>query len=106
MTQITDISQLNLNGTYTYADYLIWWFEERIELIKGKIYKMSPAPSSYHQEVSYNITKKISWFLNKKKCKLFYAPFDVRLLRKSKENTDKQIVTVVPARYLCNMRCG
>lgn len=31
---ITDISQLDPNGTYTYADYLKWPFDESVELIK------------------------------------------------------------------------
>ena len=34
---ITDIDQLDLEGSYTYADYLLWQFRERVELIKGKI---------------------------------------------------------------------
>jgi hypothetical protein len=42
---VTDINQLDPDGTYTYADYLLWRIEERLELIKGKIFKMSPAPS-------------------------------------------------------------
>ncbi|MBS1503129.1 MAG: Uma2 family endonuclease, partial [Bacteroidetes bacterium] len=36
-----DISQ-----TYSYADYLKWTFDERLELIKGKVFKMTPAPGS------------------------------------------------------------
>lgn len=44
MMEITNINQLDLNGTYSYADYLLWKFSERVELIKGKILKMSPAP--------------------------------------------------------------
>ena len=95
MKTITDISQLDLNGSYTYADYLTWWFDERIELINGKIYKMSPAPSSYHQKVSINIIREISWFLKRKRYNVYAAPFDVRLFRKSKEHVDKQIFTVV-----------
>ena len=50
--EITNINQLDVtNGLYTYADYLLWKFEERLELIKGKIFKMSPAPlptKEYH----------------------------------------------------------
>jgi hypothetical protein len=34
---ITHLSQLDLNKTYSYADYLTWQFAERLELIKGKI---------------------------------------------------------------------
>jgi hypothetical protein len=52
MKKITDISQLDQNKQYTYADYLTWHFEERVELIKGWIYKMSPAPKRVHQEIS------------------------------------------------------
>ena len=37
---ITRLDQLDLNKTYSYADYLKWQFEERVELIKGKLFKM------------------------------------------------------------------
>ena len=33
-------AELDLNGTYTYADYLKWTFDERLEIIKGKIFPM------------------------------------------------------------------
>lgn len=49
---MNSIDTLDLNGTYTYADYLKWQFEERLELIKGKIFKMSPAPATRHQRIS------------------------------------------------------
>ena len=55
MTKTTDLSQLDLNGTYTYADYLSWQFDGAIELIMGKIMAMSPAPSSEHQGISLAI---------------------------------------------------
>ena len=48
--EVTNINQLDLvNGLYTYADYFLWKIEERIELLKGKIFKMSPAPAIPHQ---------------------------------------------------------
>jgi hypothetical protein len=31
MTKTTDLSQLDLNGTSTYADYLTWHFDDAIE---------------------------------------------------------------------------
>ena len=49
MSEITNINQLDLNGTYSYADYLLWKFTERVELIKGKVFQMSPTPSRKHQ---------------------------------------------------------
>lgn len=76
---ITDINQLDASQTYTYADYLTWQFEEMVELIKGKLFKMSPAPSSYHQELSSNLMISLGQQLHKRKCKLYHAPFDVRL---------------------------
>ncbi len=86
-------ADLDLNKLYTYADYYKWQFEERVELIKGKIFKMSPAPNSYHQELVGNIHTAINVFLRNKPCKVFIAPFDVRLIRKSKD--DKDIITVL-----------
>lgn len=79
MATITNINQLDMNGVYSYADYLLWKFEERVELIKGKIFKMSPAPSRRHQEVSMNITLRMGSVFKGHKCKLYAAPFDVRL---------------------------
>ena len=51
---VTDINQLDVNKKYTYADYLQWAFKERVELIKGMLFKMSPAPNLFHQKVSGN----------------------------------------------------
>ncbi len=80
-------------GYYTYADYLKWKFDEQVELIKGKIFKMSPAPFRIHQRISLDISSKLYHFLKGKSCKVYEAPFDVRLPVKSKKNQD--ITTVV-----------
>jgi Uma2 family endonuclease len=79
MGYITDINQLDLNKLYTYSDYLTWRFNERVELILGKIFKMSPAPQSQHQYISSALIVEIGSFLKRKPCKVFPAPFDVRL---------------------------
>jgi len=96
MKYITDISELDLNGTYSYADYLLWRFEERLELIKGKIFKMSPAPSVRHQRIASRLHTYIGRHFFNKSCELFSAPFDVRLLdiKKSKK-ANQDIYTVV-----------
>ena len=62
---ITDINELDLSKTYTYADYLSWQFEEMIEMIKGKVFRMSPAPSSSHQEISGRLIVDIVTYLRK-----------------------------------------
>jgi Uma2 family endonuclease len=96
MKYITDISELDLDGTYTYADYLTWRFEQSVELIKGKIFKMSPAPSVKHQRVSSKLHGRVFIALQKKSCDLFSAPFDVRLLDKKKSSkANAEVYTVV-----------
>lgn len=93
---ITDINQLDLNGTYTYADYLLWHFEERLELIKGKIFKMSPAPNTRHQRISTELQGNLYAFLKNQPCNLFSAPFDVRLFDSKKSAVAyRDIYTVV-----------
>lgn len=86
-------SDLDLSKTYNYADYLQWKFEERVELIKGRIFKMSPAPSSSHQRIARVILVSLDVFLQGNPCEVFFAPFDVRLTRKSKDN--QELTTVV-----------
>ncbi|WP_454961939.1 Uma2 family endonuclease [Capnocytophaga leadbetteri] len=91
--EITNINQLDpLYGVYSYADYLLWKFKERVELFKGKLFKMS-APSAIHQEISMRLAGELYQFFKGKDCKVFHAPFDVRLLKESQE--DKNIYTVV-----------
>jgi len=81
--------------TYTYADYLQWKFEERLELFRGKIFRLS-APNTKHQEISRNIVVPIALFLKKKTCKVFAAPFDVRLPVKNKKKDDEVTTVVQP----------
>lgn len=87
------LADLDLTKSYTYADYLKWSFDERVELIKGKIFKMSPSPGAMHQRLSSRIHIEIGQYLKGKKCEVFSAPFDIRLPRKSKD--DKDILTVL-----------
>ena len=87
-----NLSDLDLDKTYSYADYLKWEFEERLELIKGKIFKMTPAPNTFHQVVAGNTYGYLWSFLKGKSCQVFSAPFDVRLTRIKNE---QEILTVV-----------
>lgn len=91
---ITDISQLDPKGTYTYADYLKWQFDESVELIKGKLYRMSPAPKRAHQRAVGHLLVDISLFLMDKGCEIYTAPFDVRLPIRNERKPD-QLHTVV-----------
>lgn len=94
MPVITDISQLDLTKTYTSADYLSWRLDEFVELIRGKVRLMSPAPRVRHQKVARNLVRAIDPQLDDNACEVFFAPFDVRLTT-STPNGDAQISTVV-----------
>lgn len=90
-----EIKEPDLSGAYTYADYLTWEWDQLAELIHGKIFKMSPAPSRAHQRISGNLHGPVWNYFRSKKCQVFLAPFDVRLPDSSKKKTDRDIVTVV-----------
>lgn len=98
-TTINDEGEINIieepspDYVYTYADYLKWKFEERLELFRGKIFKLS-APNTKHQVIAGNIFVQVKTVLEGKRCFVFIAPFDVRLPVKNKKKDD-EITTVV-----------
>ena len=92
---ITKLSQLDLTKKYSYADYLVWKIKERVELFKGIIAEMSPAPNPTHQRVLRELFTVFELFFSNHKCELFFAPIDVRLLNKNKSTNDNKIYTVV-----------
>jgi len=87
------LADLDLDQVYSYADYYKWKFEERVELIKGRIFRMSPAPNRLHQELVGKLHIKLGIFLYDNPCKVYVAPFDVRLPKRS--NSDNEISTVL-----------
>ena len=80
---------------YTYADYLSWMDEQRREIIGGIAYLFS-ATSRFHAQISTNLVVRLGQFIQKRKrkCKVFHAPFDVRL-PKNGETANEKIDTVV-----------
>ncbi|MCF8372367.1 MAG: Uma2 family endonuclease [Bacteroidales bacterium] len=87
--------KLDLNKRYTYADYLTWMDDVRRELYNGFIKLMSPAPSMRHQEISFNFSGILRYYLKDKQCKGFAAPFDVRFPKNKKSKDNKTIYTVL-----------
>jgi Uma2 family endonuclease len=87
---------LKKDARYTYADYQTWNDGVRYELIDGVVYMMSPAPNRAHQELSGELFNQFYNYLKGKKCKVYAAPFDVRLSDKEHEKTVLQPdITVV-----------
>lgn len=96
MPKITQLSQLDLNQSYSFADYMTWRFDDAIELIKGKIMPMAPAPNVKHQDISMRLSVLLYSAFKGKCCRVFAAPFDVRLYdRKKSLLTNTGIHTVV-----------
>jgi len=93
MSEITHFSQLDLKKRYSYADYLTWTFEDRLELIKGWIYKMSPAPKRKHQRISFKLVLCFGNYFDSCNCQVYEAPFDVRLIKN--KGFDSEVDTVV-----------
>ncbi len=80
---------------YTFADILDWEESERAELIDGEVYLMAP-PSRIHQEVSGEIFPQIANFLEGKNCKVYTAPFGVRLFEKDGDAPEDVDTVVEP----------
>lgn len=64
---------------YTFADVLTWDEGERAEIIDGEVILMAPSPARVHQGISMELSSQLHAYLKGKKCKVYAAPFDVRL---------------------------
>src|SRR5262245_13198664 len=91
--EFTKVAEPDPSLSYTYADYLKWKFEERLELFRGRIYKLS-APNTKHHVIVRNLGVEVSIYLKGKNCQPFLAPFDVRLPVKNRKK-DHEVTTVV-----------
>ncbi len=80
---------------YTFADVLAWDENERAEIIDGEVFLMAP-PSSTHQEISMEIARQLANFLEGKQCKVYPAPFGVRLFEKDGEAPEDVDTMVEP----------
>ena len=63
---------------YSFSDYLSWDESDRAELLDGELIMMAP-PARIHQEISVELTRQLANFLEGKRCRVYHAPFAVRL---------------------------
>ena len=63
---------------YSFADALTWGENERIEIIGGEAFLMAP-PLRVHQEILMALSRQIANYLEGKRCRVYPAPFAVRL---------------------------
>lgn len=79
---------------HTYGEYLTWSDDRREELIDGTAYvKEPPAPTRSHQELAGEIYHQVRQAIQGKPCRVYFAPFDVRLPKAGEP--DELIDTVV-----------
>ncbi|WP_295404979.1 Uma2 family endonuclease [uncultured Thiocystis sp.] len=77
----------------TYGEYCQWPDDERWELIDGNAFAMAPAPTRLHQDFVVELTRQIANALQDHPCRVYVAPFDVRLPKG--DEADARIDTVV-----------
>ncbi|GBU28921.1 hypothetical protein R84B8_02483 [Treponema sp. R8-4-B8] len=87
------------NQHFTYADYKEWDLAEgeRFEVIYGEAYAMA-APNIRHQEILMELSSQFHVYLRGKPCRVYPAPFDVRLFYKENESDDTVVqpdITVI-----------
>ena len=89
------ILDLDETQRYTYADYLTWRDDRRRELINGFIH-LTSAPSELHARLTHLMSWLMESFVRKRKrkCRIYHAPFDVRLPL-NRETEDDKIYDVV-----------
>lgn len=93
---------------WCYRDYREWPDDERWEIIDGNAYAMSfamsPAPSQHHQEILLELGRQVKTFLLDRPCKVFIAPFDVRLPESDETGDDASNVVQPDIVVVCDRK--
>ncbi|QUL56638.1 Uma2 family endonuclease [Paenibacillus tritici] len=74
---------------HTYQDWLSW--DGAWELINGKAYNMSPAPTALHQFIVGELHFALRAHLQNKSCHVFVAPFDVFFSESDQSSTPDHV---------------
>ena len=80
---------------YTFADCLTWNEDMNVEIINGELFMMA-TPSSRHQEISGELFRQLANFLEGKPCKVYPAPFGVRLFEQDGDRPEDVDTVVEP----------
>ncbi|MBP7585736.1 MAG: Uma2 family endonuclease [Spirochaetes bacterium] len=91
-----------LKKIHTYRDYLNWDPDVRVEIIDGVVYDMTPAPVRKHQEILMSLALSFGNFLKNKKCRVYPAPFDVRLPSGGEGPDDSSTVVQPDISVICD----
>jgi len=93
---------IDYDRIYTYADYLKLEIDEMVEIIRGKIFRMCPAPKIKHQDINGNLHSIIHTFLRGKKCRVYHPPTDIVLPIANKKRTKSTNVVQPDICVICD----
>lgn len=83
------------NTGYTFADSLTWGDNERAEIIYGEPVMLA-TPSRVHQEILTALVAQLYNFLEGKQCRVYPAPFAVRLFAEENDTPEETDTVVEP----------
>jgi len=92
----------NESGRYIYADLITWPANERWEIIDGVAYDMTPAPNQQHQDIVIELILEFGLFLRNHPCRLYTAPFDVRLPKPTEDDMTASTVVQPDLMVVCD----
>ena len=92
------------NKLYTYDDYLKFPDDEIVEIIDGRIFAMSPAPSRIHQKIIMKLSYEIEKYIqsNNGDCEVYPAPFDVILVSENQDAKDSKNIVQPDISVICD----
>ena len=97
------MSEFDPNKKYTYADCLTWPENERWEIHDGLPY-MQASPSWQHQEILGALFNQFYNYLDGKLCRVFSAPFDVRLPEPGQPDEETTFVVQPDITVICDSK--
>lgn len=80
---------------YTFRDCLTWSEDEHVEIINGEAFMMA-TPSRRHQEICFEIGRQLGNYLEGKQCRVYLAPFGVRLFEQEGDRPEDVDTVVEP----------
>src|SRR5690554_4705218 len=92
----------DLTGTYTARDYITWKTEELMELIRGKIFKMTPSPLWRHQEVLGELHLLFRKYIMNP-CKVGLSQLDVYLIHPGEDWKDTKNIFQPDLYIICDL---
>ncbi|MDY4078034.1 MAG: Uma2 family endonuclease [Clostridium sp.] len=94
----------NKDKIYTYKDYLTFPNDERIEIVEGELFNMSPAPARIHQKLISKLSQVLQNYIdsNNGECEVYVAPFDVILKNDNEEAINSKSVVQPDISVICD----